>query len=495
MRLSELACALNLPSEFSSDPQVTGIHHNADGTKAHHVFVAIRGARFDGHQFIAKAQAAGAVAVLGEGLLEGETCPLPYLTVKNVRQAMADAAAIIYQQPSDHLQVVGITGTDGKTTVSWLTRHLLRQAGIRTGMLSTVGYELSDGQLKHFPAHLSTPEAPLLQQVLRQLCDESAQAVVLEASSHALALERVRAIDWNVAIWTNFSSEHLEFHGTLENYFADKRKLIERSPFAVLNADCPTYSKLQGVASSETSYSLESSEGHDTKADWQAKNIQENSSGLHFELHGPQGQFQAQLPMIGHFNIANALAAIAAAHHLGADTAQLVKALASFAGIPGRMELIPSGQNDPRVIVDFAHTPPSLEKVLNTLRPSTTRQLWVVIGANGGLRDPNKRGPLGEVATRLADHVVLTEEDHRTTPLHEILDAMQAGATSAGRTNFIRIDDRRKAIQHAVLNAKPGDTVLLAGKGHESTLERGEEALPWDELAEARQAIAARKHA
>lgn len=493
MRLSELAQVLNLPIQSLSidiDPAVKGINHNADWIETGDIFVAIRGARFDGHQFIKKAQQAGAVAVLGEGLTEGQTCDLPYLTVEKVREALADASAAIYGQPSRALKVVGVTGTDGKTTVSWMTRYLLRQAGLSTGMLSTVGYELSDGQLRHFPAHLTTPEAPQVQRVLRELLEERAKAAVLEASSHALALDRVRAVDWDVAVWTNFSSEHLEFHGTLEHYFADKCKLIERSPFAVLNTDCSTYSKLQGIAQAETSYSLEGQ-----KADWQAQNIREETTGLYFDLQSPQGEYSAYLPMIGRFNIANALAAMAAAHHLGADVEALVAALANFEGVVGRMQLIPSGQNDPRVLVDFAHTPPSLEKVLNTLRPSTTGQLWVVIGANGGLRDPQKRGPLGEVSTCLADQVVFTEEDHRTTPLHEILDAMQAGATSAGRSNFVRIDDRHEAIQHAILNAKPEDTVLLAGKGHESTLERGEEALPWDELAEAREAIAARKNA
>lgn len=488
MRLSDLAAALNLPAHDLPEVNVLGVTHNADWVRPGLAFVAVRGAKFDGHSFIQRAADAGAVAVLGEGLCGGQASSLPYLTVASAREALADAAAALAGNPSRELKVVGITGTDGKTTTSWLTRHLLRGAGLTTGLLSTVGYELPDGELRHFPAHFTTPEAPQVQETLRDMVGAGAKAVVLEASSHALALHRVRAVDWDVAVWTHLTSEHLDFHGTVENYFADKRKLVERARFAVLNVDDPWTTKLTGIAPTETTYSMEGN-----AADWQAGDIEERSTGLHFHVVAPAGEFDANLPMIGRFNVANALAGLAAAHHLGATVPQLVAGLASFRGVPGRMELVPASGTAPRVIVDFAHTPPSLEKALSTLRTTTSGKLWVLLGSAGGPRDPFKRAPLGEVATRLADQVVFTEEDHRDTPLQDILTEMERGAKEAGRSNFTSIGDRREAIRHVIGQAHAGDTVLLAGKGPEDTLERDTETIPWNEVNEAREALEQRE--
>ncbi|SMB96042.1 UDP-N-acetylmuramoyl-L-alanyl-D-glutamate--2,6-diaminopimelate ligase [Deinococcus hopiensis] len=487
MRLPALAAALHVPAPALPEVEVSGVTHNAAWVEPGSVFVAIRGARFDGHTFLPEVAAKGAVAALGEGLPEGTASPLPYLTVPNARAALADASAELEGHPSRALKVVGVTGTDGKTTTSWLTRHLLRESGLQTGLLSTVGYELPDGELRHFPAHFTTPEAPQVQQTLRAMVEAGGQAVVLEASSHALALERVRGVAWDVAVWTHLTREHLDFHGTVENYFAEKRKLVERAPFAVLNADDPWAERLTGIAAEETTYSID---GH--AADWQAGAIEERATGLHFRVFSPLGDFAAHLPMIGRFNVANALAAMAAAARLGAAAQALVGGLASFRGVPGRMELVPGDEKDPRVIVDFAHTPPSLEKALATLRTTTAGRLWVLIGSAGGLRDPGKRAPLGEVATRLADHAVFTEEDHRDTPLDDILREMERSVREAGRGNFTRLGDRREAIRYVIGAAQPGDTVLLAGKGAEDTLERGAEVLPWNEVEEARAALAAR---
>ncbi|MGI8747802.1 MAG: Mur ligase family protein, partial [Deinococcus sp.] len=345
--------------------------------------------------------------------------------------------------------------------------------------LSTVGYQLPDASLRHFPAHFTTPEAPQVQATLRELLDAGGRAVVLEASSHALALERVRAVDWDVAVWTQLTSEHLDFHGTLEGYFLEKRKLIERAPFAVLNQGDPWTARLRGLGEAQTY-------GEAEGADWRASGIQEDGEGLRFQVRSPLGEFPVALPMIGRFNVHNALAAMAAAARLGASAPQLKDGLGGFGGVPGRMQLGP----DPfgrRVVVDFAHTPPSLEKALATLRTSTPGRLMVVIGSAGGQRDPSKRAPLGDVASRLADHAVFTEEDSRDTPVGLILDEMARGA--ARRGNVELIPDRREAIRRAVGLARPGDTVLLAGKGPEDTLERLGETIPWDEAGEARAAL------
>jgi len=490
MRLGDLAAALDLELPAGADPatEVCGATHQADWAGPGDVFVAVRGARVDGHGFIADAVERGAVAVLGEGLPDGVTCPVPYLRVAGARAALADAASVLAGHPSRELTVLGVTGTDGKTTTSALARHLLRSAGRPTGLLSTIGYELPDGVLRQPPTHFTTPEAPQVQQILREMVDHAATDAVVEASSHALALDRVRGVDFDVAIWTNLTGEHLDFHGTMEQYFADKSLLVQRARHAVLNADDPWTTQLLPMAPSRTTYSAEGQ-----PADWWAGDVVEGPDDLRFTVHTPAGSAAAVLPMIGRFNVANALAAMAGVHAAGVPLAELVAGLATFPGVPGRMEMCERRDGDPRVIVDFAHTPPSLDKALATVRVTTEGRLWVVIGSAGGPRDPSKRAPLGEVATRMADVAVFTEEDHRDTPLADILTEMERGAREAGRSNYVSIGDRREAIRHAVGQAGPQDTVVLAGKGPEATLERDTETIPWDEMGEARAALAARR--
>src|SRR5690606_24139379 len=244
-----------------------------------------------------------------------------------------------------------------------LTRHLMRSAGRATGLLSTVGYELPDGVLRQPPHHFTTPEAPQVQQILRDMVDAGASHAVVEASSHALALDRVRAVDFDVAIWTNLTGEHLDFHGTMEQYFADKALLVRRARHAVLNADDPWTEQLLPLAPVRTTYSAEG-----RPADWRASDVVEGPGDLRFTVHSPEGDAAAVLPMIGRFNVANALAAMAGAHSAGVPLAALVAGLATFGGVAGRMEMVEREDGDPRVIVDFAHTPPSLEKALETVR-------------------------------------------------------------------------------------------------------------------------------
>jgi len=489
MQLSQLCAALGVTVPHRAEGvEVTGVTHRADWVRPGDVFVAIRGARADGHDFLAEAVDRGAVAVVGEGLPDGRTCPVPYVVVPAARAALADVAAELNGHPSRDLTVIGVTGTDGKTTTSCLARHLLRAAGRPTGLLSTIGYELPDGVLRQPPTHFTTPEAPQVQQILREVRDAGAEAVVVESSSHALALDRVRNVDFDVAVWTNLTGEHLDFHGSMEGYFQDKARLVRMARHAVLNVDDPWTGRLLPDAPSRTTYSAEGN-----PADWRAEDVLEGPDDLRFTVHGPGGSATAVLPMIGRFNVANALAAMAAVHATGVGLAALLGGLATFPGVPGRMEMVERGPGDPRVIVDFAHTPPSLEKALQTVRVTTGGRLWVVLGSAGGPRDPSKRAPLGEVATRLADVAVFTEEDHRDTPLEEILREMERGAREAGRDNFVSIGDRVEAIRHAVREAAPEDTVVLAGKGPEETLERDTETIPWDEMAQAREALRLRR--
>jgi len=287
VKLHDLARALNLSlPDGTPDPDVSGVTHNAAWVQPGMAFVAIRGARFDGHSFLADVAARGAVLVLGEGLPDGVASPLPYLRVPEARAALADVAAALHGDPSRALKVVGVTGTDGKTTTSWMTVHLLRAAGLPSGLLSTAGYQLPDGAVRHFPAHFTTPEAPQVQENLAGQLQAGARAVVLEASSHALALERVRAVAWDVAVWTQLTSEHLDFHGTVQGYFEEKRKLIERAPFAVLNADDPWTAHLTALGP-HTLY------GEAPEAAWRAADVREEVGGLRFRLHCPLGEAEA----------------------------------------------------------------------------------------------------------------------------------------------------------------------------------------------------------
>ncbi|MGB5951247.1 MAG: UDP-N-acetylmuramyl-tripeptide synthetase [Ornithinimicrobium sp.] len=516
MRLADLAAHLDLAPGSASAPtveqpggdaEVGYVTHRADWVQPGDAFVAIAGARFDGHTFITDAVAHGAVAVLGTGLPESIDCPVPYLVVADARAALADAAAALAGHPSASMTVIGITGTDGKTTTSCLARHLARATGRRTGLLSTIGYELGDGVLQQPPTHFTTPESPQVQQILAQMQRDDVELVVVETSSHALALDRVRGVDYDIGVWTNLSAEHLDFHGSMQGYFEDKARLIRRSHHAVLNAEDDWTGQLLPLTEHPVLYAAETgavpesgSVGGslaDAAPDMWASDIVEGPDDLRFTLHtrsdsGGEQSYPAVLPMIGRFNVANALAALAACRVVGIDTASLVQALASFDGVPGRMEMAPRTSDQPRVIVDFAHTPPSLEKALETVRVTTAGQLWVVLGSAGGPRDPGKRAPLGAAASAGADHVVFTEEDHRDTPLGDILDEMERGAREAGRSNVISIPDRVEAIRYAVSSAAAQDTVVLAGKGPEATLERDTETIDWDEMAQAVEALAQR---
>lgn len=487
MRLRELAARLGAPLAAAPLTAITGVTHNAEWVEEGNVFVAIRGARADGHQFIDQALSRGALAVVGEGLPGGMAIPVPYLQVADARWALAAAAAVLEGHPSRDLQVVGITGTDGKTTTSWLTKHLLRSAGVSTGMLSTVGYELPDGTLRQFPDHFTTPESPQVQQILRRLRDLQAQAVVLETSSHALALKRVAEVEFDLAVWTNLSHEHLDFHGTVENYFEDKAALFSAAGAGVINADDEWGRTLLQRHPDAQTYSTSGA-----TADWVATRIMEHPTHLSFDLRSPLGAAELNLPMVGAFNVANALAALAAAAHLGAPLDALARGLESFAGVPGRMQLVSvegrTGMN-PRTVIDFAHTPAALENLLRTLRPSTVGKLWVIIGAPGR-RDTTKRAPMGEVTTRLADIAVFTEDDPRDDPIRRIFAEMANGA--AGRTNVHQIADRTEAITFALTNAEPDDTVVLAGKGAEMFIAREHGDDPWDETATALSALRAR---
>ncbi len=479
MKLSKLLKDAKIPfTILEQDPEITGVTLDSRVVKPGFLFVAVHGVPLpsrpplDGHDFIPKAIDNGAVAVVGTR--ETFALEIPYLAVQNDRQAVADLSAAFYNFPSRKLKLIGITGSKGKTTTSVLTHHILEHSGLKVGRISTVGIRYN-GIDEFLPGHFTTPEAPAVQELLAKFVSAGCTYAVLEISSHALELERVRGLEFNVGVWVNFiADDHLDLHGTANNYFLAKRKLLEYSKFGILNRDDATYPQLPMPHWS-----------YGNLGDWQMIEARETPSGLEMKVQSPLGIFETLVPMIGVFNGSNALAAMAVAAKMGLSISQITAALESFPGVPGRMQIL---QSKPfRVINDFAHTEASLKIALETLRPTTLGRIILVVGA-AGERDVSRRTGIARAAVLNADFTVFTEEDHRTESLEAILETM-ASEARVQNGNFILEPDRRVAIRLALEAAKPGDTVLLAGKGHERTLERGKDVLPWDENNEAREIL------
>jgi UDP-N-acetylmuramoyl-L-alanyl-D-glutamate--2,6-diaminopimelate ligase len=487
VRLTDLlADALGIVAADLPEVRVTGIAQEAARVRPGHVFVARVGRRRDGHDFVPDALARGAACVVGTRAAMPDL-GVPYIHVDDDRLATSALAAAFHGHPSRDLIVIGVTGTDGKTTTANLLHHLLQgdEARPRASLLSTAMERI--GAEGHPPEqHFTTPEATEVHAHLAAARAAGARWAVIEASSHAASLQRLAHVDFGLMAWTNLTPEHLDHHGTFEAYREAKASLVRQAAGAVLNRDDPSFATFDGAASGRvTTYALTG------RADVRAENVVAAADGLSFDLVTGDGRRRAQLPMLGRFNVANALAALAAAYRLGVPWDTALERLASFAGVPGRMELVAS---EPfTVVVDFAHTPQGLAKALAALRPAAGGRLLVVHGAPGE-RDPRNRAGLGAAAVAGADLAIFTEDDARSEELDQILAAMVAGAAAAGGVEgrgYRVVPDRRSAIALALAMARPGDVVLLAGKGHERTLERGSGAVPWDEAAEARAALAA----
>ena len=470
------------------ETHITGVVQDHRRVRPGAVFVARRGGAVDGHRFAKLAAEAGAAAVVGQqpGVSVLPWQHVPYVYVENDKTALAKLAATFYRYPARALTTLGVTGTDGKTTVSFLLHHLLR-AEYGTGLLSTAGNKVNDTPLE-LAGHFTTPEAPEVQALLARFRDEGCSHAVVEASSHGFAQHRLDEISFAVGVWTNLSPEHLDFHGTLAAYREAKLTLVRRARTSVLNRDDAAFAAFAAASDRVVSY------GERADSDWRASDIDSAAGGQRFRLcaktaEGPLER-EVRLPLVGRYNVHNALAALAAAHTVGLDVDVLLRRLESFSGVPGRMQVV---QSLPfKLVVDFAHTPVALEKLLHTLRPVTKGRLIVVVGA-AGERDPGKRQPLGRVAVLHADLALFTEEDSRSEDTDAILAELVQGARAVGRENYRTVADRSEAIRVAVAAAAPDDTIVLAGKGHERTLERAFETLPWDEVTEAERALAARK--
>jgi UDP-N-acetylmuramoyl-L-alanyl-D-glutamate--2,6-diaminopimelate ligase len=446
------------------------------------LFFAVPGVHVDGHAFVPQAVERGALAVVVERQLDG--LAVPQLVVERTRDALADAADAWFGHPSRELHVVGVTGTDGKTTTCFLAAAVLRATGRRPGLIGTVELGIGDERVPN-PNRNTTPEALELQALLADMVAAGNDSVVMEATSHGLAQARTRNVDFDVGILTNLTSEHLEFHGSLENYRAAKAMLFEQAPISILNADDPSFAYFRDRASgSVVTYALEAD------ADVRASAVDATALGTAFDVRMGDWTGRVRLRLPGSFNVHNALAAMALAHVDGIDPDVAARALAEVPGVPGRMETVDLGQPF-GVVVDYAHTADSLGKVLRILRPLTRGRLIAVFGS-AGERDPTKRPAMGRVAAELADLTVVTDEDPRLEDPRAINEAIADGARAAGardgQTLFV-IDDRPAAISHAIGLAQEGDVILLAGKGHEQTIIYGTEGRWWDEKEVARRAL------
>ena len=442
------------------------------------------GDHVDGHDFVANAVEAGAVGVVVEREVPG--VEVPQLVVDRARRALADAADAWFGRPSERLTVIGVTGTDGKSTVTALTAEMLWDCGHRPGQIGTV-FAGTEAVPRPNLNRTTTPEALELQELLASMVAAGNDSVVMEATSHGLALERTRNCRFDVGVVTTVTSEHLEFHGTVERYRAAKARLLEEAPIAVLNADDETYEYFRGRARDRViRYGIRAD------ADLRASDLRPDAAGTTFHLESPRWRGEVRVNLPGPFNVANALAALGVAEAMGLDIGRAAEPLGRTAGVPGRMERVDAGQPF-SVIVDYAHTEDSLRKVLGVLRPLAARRLIVVFGS-AGERDRTKREPMGRVAAELADFVIVTDEDPRLEDPRTINQQIAAGARSAGAVDgetLWVIDDRRAAIGHAVELAREGDIILLAGKGHEQSMIHGTEKRPWDDRTAAREALAA----
>lgn len=498
MRLSGLLAALGAIPEGgdSRDPVVRAVTYDSRAVEPGALFVAIRGFHRDGHDFVADAVARGAVALVAERAV---AATVPLAVVPDTRFALSALAAEFYDHPTKKLRLVGVTGTDGKTTTVHLVSDVLEAAGGRTGFQTTVDFKLCAARWEN-ETRQTTQEAVEVHRLFAELLVAGGTWGVLEATSHALALRKLAHCHVDIAVFTNLSPEHLDFHGTMQEYLAAKGLLFEmlgRSAdkgvpkTAVLNADDPHWRYL-----ADRSQARALTYGIEALADVQATILAEGPEGTRFRLDSPEGKTEIALPLVGRFNVANALAAAAAGMAAGASLEAIRAALERAVPVRGRLERVEAGQPF-SVIVDYAHTADSLRKVLGLLRPLTRGALIAVFGS-AGERDRAKRPQMGRVAAELADYFVITQEDPRLEDRGRILAEIEAGAREAGVARGERyavIDDRREAIAHAIARAREGDIVVLCGKGHEASIIVGEAKLPWDEVAAAREALRAAGYA
>ena len=465
----------------AADLEITGLAYDNRAVQPGTLFFCVPGFTRDGHEFAPDAIARGAAALVVERPLD---LGVPEIRVPSVRAAMAPAAAAFYGDPTARLQTIGVTGTNGKTTTAFLVRALLEADKRQTGLLGTVKSVVGGAER---PVERTTPEAIDLQRTFREMLDGGDVACAIEVSSHALELHRADAIHFAVAIFTNLTQDHLDFHGTMEEYFQAKRLLFtERGPkVAVINADDPYGARLAAETGGAITFGVQSD------ATYRASDLSTDLTGSRFTVHGPDGATALRSPLPGRFNVYNVLGALAAVRAVGVPIEVAAAAIETAGHVPGRFQPVDAGQEF-AVLVDYAHTPDSLENVLRAARglvdgAGRGGRVHVVFGC-GGDRDRGKRPLMGEIATRLADRVIVTSDNPRSEDPEAIIDEILAG-TGPGVEHDA---DRRAAIGMALAGAREGDVVVIAGKGHEQGQEfEGGRKIPFDDVTVARETLEA----
>jgi len=486
MRLCELLLNVEVQSlNGDSETIITGITADSRQVQPGFLFAAIPGEKADGHDFLAAAVAAGASALLVSRPLAMATEQTSTIVVEDTRRALSRLAANFYGQPANKLRIIGVTGTNGKTTTTHLIEAMLQAAGINVGIIGTLGWRAA-GQT-HQLAH-TTPDALELQQILAEMVKLGVDYVVMEVSSHALALHRVVDCTFRAAVFTNLTQDHLDFHRTMEDYQSQKQKLFAglgagsagtEDCYAVLNIDDAAYGDIAAACRCPIlTYGIRN------QADVTAREISYARNGSSLLAVFPDAVVPVKSKLPGEFNVYNLLAALAVGWKEGIAPEQMATALELLAGVPGRMEPVEQGQEF-AILIDYAHTPDGLANVLAAVKPLTAGKIISVFGC-GGDRDRTKRPLMGRIAAEQSDLVIITSDNPRTEPPHQIITDILAGVIASGKSNYEVWADRRQAISRALARAEAGDVVLIAGKGHESYQIVGTERRPFDDREVAR---------
>ncbi len=485
MQLKTLLAAIPVREIIgSSSRDVEGIAYDSRRVQRNGLFVAMRGEKTDGHEFIDQAIEKGASVIVAER--NGKHSRATSVIVDDTRTALADLAATFYGLPARKLKLAAVTGTNGKTTTTFLIKHICEKAGLRCGLIGTVRYEIGERVL---PAVRTTPESLDLQELLAQIANAGCKAASMEVSSHALAQDRVRGLEWDVAVFTNLTQDHLDFHGTMENYFESKAKLFaqlaqqqnKRKPVAIVNIDDRYGEQLLDKIDKQISVVTY---GMGARADFRASNYRMEFGGTSYQLDAGGKSYLVRVPLIGRFNVANSLASLATANALGISLREAVLSLGKSPQVPGRLETVPAKRQF-QVFVDYAHSPDALLNVLKTLRELEPRRLIVVFGC-GGDRDRQKRPLMAEAVDRHADLAIITSDNPRKEDPGAIIAEVEKGFRS---NHYEKITDRAEAITRAIQLAQPRDIVLVAGKGHENYQEFSDHTVPFDDVQVARRAL------
>lgn len=495
MTLADLQAALRGlgASAVTGDSRrsVTGIAYDSRTVEPGMVFVALKGLHADGTAFARQAVERGAIAIVSE-----ETPPagvtVSWSTVTDARLALSLLAAAFYDHPSREMRVVGITGTNGKTTTAYLLASIFEAAGVRCGILGTVAYRVGPGDADTREASRTTPEAPDVQGMLREMVSRGCGACAMEVSSHALSLRRVDGMTFAAGVFTNLTRDHLDFHADMDDYFRAKRRLFEMLPPdapSLLNVDDPRGPSLANAGGRPVTYAI------NRAADITPGPLSFSLAGLRFDVRTPRGTVEITARLVGRPNVYNILAAVATATALDISFDAIERGITQLAGVPGRFEVASGAKDEVTVVVDYAHTDDALRNLLETARPLAHGRLITVFGC-GGDRDRTKRPLMGAVANRLSDVIVITSDNPRTEDPLRIIAEIQRGIPADVRgpaSRQLAIVDRRDAITKAIELARPGDLVLVAGKGHEKYQVIGDRVLPFDDVAVAREALTKRR--